>query len=862
MARGRAAETEESRRPPNAASKIVVAGDVCIDWLAFSVPAVDPDGKDGRMPPNFRLYRGTHMVARPGGALLLSRLVAEATGIDVATHDLRDLEVIPPEDVIHSIIEVESFPYSTDKKDEKNLVYRVLRYGGFAGPATGAPPLLPVTNDDADAELVVLDDAGNGFRDVSRAWPAAVRTGGKHPLVIFKMSRPLSHGKLWEKVRKTHADRLVVVVHADHLRAEGLKISRRLSWERTATEFLWQIASNPRHLALAGCENLVVLFGIEGAIHYTRSAGRIESRLYYDRTVAEDGVREECPGAMAGFSSAFVAALAARVAGEGLDGVGEGIRDGLRSSRRLFLRGFGRSPVHLDYPARELFGAEDEGDPRIADVVLPNPTDARQPDPGFWSILEELGEARLEEVAYDIVRDGEAAALSTVPLGRFGALATVDRAEIESLRSIRNLMEEYLEITSPPRPLAIAVFGPPGSGKSFGVTEVAKSIARQNVQKLEFNVAQFTSTADLARAFHQVRDVTLGGEIPLVFFDEFDSDFNGKLGWLKYFLMPMQDGKFRDAEFLHPIGKAILVFAGGTSVTYGEFSREKSRDKRAKQAFIDAKGPDFASRLRGYVNIMGPNCRGEHDQFFVIRRAMLLRSQLGRKAKHLFDGKRRVQIDDGVLRAFIKVPAYKHGARSMEAIIDMSMLARRRSFEQACLPPPEQLELHVDAETFSQLVVRDVLFGAAREKLARAIHEKFRRDQQGRKAADDPALLPWEHLPADLRESNLRQADDIPRKLRRIRCGFSPVVDRDPVKITFTKEEIAILAEMEHDRWVAERHLAGWSLGKGRDIDKRTSPWLVPWKDVPTEVREYDYETVSGMPEFMADAGFEIYRLE
>ena len=56
-------------------------------------------------------------------------------------------------------------------------------------------------------------------------------------------------------------------------RAEGLNISRRLSWERTATDFVWQLPSpsNPRHLALASCRNLVTRFGVDGAIH--RAAG-------------------------------------------------------------------------------------------------------------------------------------------------------------------------------------------------------------------------------------------------------------------------------------------------------------------------------------------------------------------------------------------------------------------------------------------------------------------------------------------------------------------------------------------------------------------------------------------------------------
>lgn len=59
----------------------------------------------------------------------------------------------------------------------------------------------------------------------------------------------------------------------------------------------------------------------------------------------------------------------------------------------------------------------------------------------------------------------------------------------------------------------------------------------------------------------------------------------------------------------------------------------------------------------------------------------------------------------------------------MEAILDMSMLTGRKIFEQAALPPTQQLKLHVDAEMFSRLVVRDVLFGGAREILGKAIHE-------------------------------------------------------------------------------------------------------------------------------------------
>ena len=846
--------------------RIVVAGDVSIDWLQMSVSAASSMSADDELL-NWQLHPGTRMVARPGGALLLARMVGQATGTPVATHRVGDLENVPTDDVIHSMVEVGLFPYSCNTKDKKNLVYRVQKFLGFAGPASGRPKLTPVEQDDPDADIVIVDDAGNGFRDEPRVWPASLQTEDKQPIIIFKMSRPVATGKLWDAVRKTHADRMLVVVSADDLRTEGVQISRRLSWERTAKDFVWQLASNPRLSALANCTDLVVRFGIDGAIHYRRRGHQAETRLYYDPALAEDGFQDDCPGSMLGFNSAFVAALTAQIAKNGLDGVGEGVQDGTRSSRRLFREGFGRDANQLDYAGAHIFAPSSEKDSPIAHVRIPEPTAPEPADPNFWCILKELRGAQLEDVAHDVVLRGDAAVLQGVPVGRFGRLVTVDRAEIESYRSIKNLMHEYLAQNKPKRPLSIAVFGSPGSGKSFGVTEVAESIAPGQVEKLTFNVSQFGAPADLVKALHKVRDSVLGGQIPLVFFDEFDSTFGTRLGWLKYFLAPMQDGEFKDGESLHPIGKAIFVFAGGTCSTYQEFcgtERDESDTADLLKQLKEAKGPDFISRLRGYVNVLGPNPVNEADSFFIIRRAVLLRTLLTIKTKHLIDRAGHARIDSGVLRAMIKVPVYKHGVRSMDAVLDMSMLAGRKSFEQAALPSTEQLQLHVDAEMFARLVVRDVLLGSAREILAKAIHEKYREDQKDIKSPDDTAMQPWDQLAEHLKESNRKQADQIPEKLRRVGYGFIPVVDREPVLVKFTPAEVESLAEMEHDRWVASKRLDGWTLGP-RDHDRKTSPYLVSWedlKDMKDNPQQWDRDAVEGIPALMARAGFELYRLD
>jgi hypothetical protein len=288
--------------------------------------------------------------------------------------------------------------------------------------------------------------------------------------------------------------------------------------------------------------------------------------------------------------------------------------------------------------------------------------------------------------------------LSDTPLERIGNWSSVDRAEIESIRSLRNIMQEYVSQPRPSRPLSLAVFGPPGSGKSFAIKEVARALMPGKLSQLEFNLSQFESHEELPAAFHRVRDSALRQELPLVFWDEFDTPLQGhELGWLRYFLAPMQDGEFREGGLPHPIGPAIFVFAGGVHATMAEFRKKAESDPAAKV-------PDFLSRLRGFLNILGPNAQGERDVAFILRRALLLRSLLLRKAAQLFDAKGELRIDEGVLRAFLEIGQYRHGARSMESIIDMSTLSGKLKFERSCLPAPHQLDLHVEATEFLQLV--------------------------------------------------------------------------------------------------------------------------------------------------------------
>ena len=147
-----------------------------------------------------------------------------------------------------------------------------------------------------------------------------------------------------------------------------------------------------------------------------------------------------------------------------------------------------------------------------------------------------------------------------------------------------------------------------------------------------------------------------------------------------------------------------------------------------------------------------------------------------------------------------------------------------------------------------------------RETLARAIHETYCLAKQDSIKAGDPAMTTWEELSEGLKESNARQADHIFQKLHKIGCTVQKVTDREVNLISFSNDEIELLAEIEHGRWNVERLFEGWSWGEEKSTDRKKSPWLVSWSKLPRETREWDRATIRKIPEFLAKAGLEVKR--
>jgi hypothetical protein len=768
--------------------KVIVAGDVTVDWYFWTRPPESNEDVNWKLYEGMNISPqpgGAILLAK----MLINSLnqFVEEGKVKIIFQKCNESELrkMDSNQILHTNVKLGIFPAKKSSKagsseDESNSkVYRVKKSYGYTTPnkenlcpdPLDIDPNKEFTSQD-NAQFVIIHDVGNGFRSVkdgdgngaekwSEKWPTALKKDHK-PVIIYHMYPPLFKGDLWEHVLKYHKNNLILILNADDLRKLGANISRSISWEKTALDCLWEIKHNPGLVQINDLPNVIVRFKNEGAIYYNGQSKRIGTKLYFNPSYVEGGSwNEKKLGTMRGTSLVFVSTVASELISnfinkqadiadilqkENVDvttceqidiNLMQGIKKGLMSSLKFIKNGHGKNekegPIFFEEICKTLF-IDDKKDKKIKNedyiVCTKVPKDdGTKPDLNPWSILgSRKKDMKLEGLAINIVKKGTSE-IKEIPKGCFGKLTTVDRAEIESFRSIMKIMEEYISSDKIARPLSIAAFGYPGSGKSFGVTEVARSIDQEKVFKIDFNVSQFTSIKDLTSAFYRIRDISLEGKIPLVFFDEFDCKYGDQtLGWLKYFLVPMQDGKFLDNGNLHPIGKSIFVFAGGVYKTYSDFcakmgiklsSQAKFSEKETStnEGNIPEKCPDFVSRLRGYVNILGPNEIDDEDEVYIIRRAIQLRSLIEEKIPYIIktsnnniNGKSKVaevNIDEDILRALIKIPRYIHGVRSMEAIIDMSMFKGEDSWQKSSLPSKDQLQLHVDGTKFYKILAEN-----------------------------------------------------------------------------------------------------------------------------------------------------------
>jgi len=748
--------------------KIVVTGDEIIEWrFARSTILQTPN-------TSLDYVNAVRCYHEPGGLVMLGRLL-KATLKSDADVIYREVETLPADDPSATRRTVSYFPSASPywhlydrcaqvprKLNDPHAVWRVLDVLGTDQPTfdNGCRPAPP---DQAAADVVVVEDVRGAFASDEGRWPDCLRRPADNAWLVLRWIppsdfSPKSPSKLPTLFREGFPDRKILAVTADELRLIGMRISKALSWERTAEDLVREIRARWSE-DFRGCAHLVVSFLTDGAMVFSSTRDGLRARLYFDPNFAEGEWALNRPGRMFGSTRCLTAAIVASMLSSedpGLlpDGT---ILCGVAAARLLHEQGFladanpsdvpnveSSYPNNLKFPVDEIanFIRQRIVDPKVQKLnrdlagvrgVAVSVEAGIRP----WRLMNtELSDsAKIIKAATHIVEFGDGTYPWPFPIARFGDFVAIDRIEIESMRAVRELMKNYIASTVNQAPISIAVFGSPGNGKSFAITEIARELSATGMTSCVYNLSQFESPDAIHNALHQVQNITLSGTLPLVFWDEFDAYYEDtRLGWLRFFLKPMQEGKFSQGQATHNIGKAIFIFAGGTASRKAEFD-EHIRSPHGQLAKV----PDFLSRLHGYIDIADLNYSEQNlDAAVALRRAVRLRWQLLQSAgsltrKSIWDPTasevseqstvdpeahrtsegtkqevhEQLSVDPGVLRAFLLIPEYKHGARSMEAIIKMSALSGKYTYDRSSLPPSEQLQLHVDAERFLALLHSD-----------------------------------------------------------------------------------------------------------------------------------------------------------
>lgn len=580
-------------------------------------------------------------------------------------------------------------------------------------------------------------DVGDIAEALTKTSACVIRSGWILPGSKYSSKRPPEPTDLLLKILENGAagepKNAILVVNIEELRRCGYNIREGISWEQLVLETKQAVEKTriKEKQITECCKAVLVCIKHEGCLLFYQGKTYL---FYYCDKIEDDFVREK-KHAVFGSTSVMQAVITQGLSKEGRENeevtLCNSVRYGLALMRELLDHGYELKDTNLDFP----YG-------HIADKYkkLQDPEPEEQKKMNIIKSIE-FGEEDLEDKDsitrrflrgnYPSVADGvlnecrnfveSGVETASIPYLKLGKLITFDREEVEHIRSIQRIVEQYKDDPGRKTPLSLCVFGRPGSGKSFAVKQIVKELGVKPEDIFEFNLSQMADVQDLYDAFHQIRDAGLRSGLPVAFFDEFDASIgNTELGWLKYFLAPMQDGEFREHGVTHYIGKALFVFAGGTCQAMGEL-----RKKQTQPEMVQQKLPDFLSRVKGYIDVAGPNAipcpvvdkpencwmkagllmtREEEpglqiedyereyishcyhktkccqDLSHYLRRAALLRSQLEQKLGKPENGE-KYKINERVLDAFLRTGQYKHGARSLTAIVETSHLELGQEFD-------------------------------------------------------------------------------------------------------------------------------------------------------------------------------------
>lgn len=216
--------------------------------------------------------------------------------------------------------------------------------------------------------------------------------------------------------------------------------------------------------------------------------------------------------------------------------------------------------------------------------------------------------------------------------------------------------------------------------------------------------------------------------------------------------------------------------------------------------------------------------------------------------------------------------AFVCGLPEADAVTEAAAIARTGRASQVVAAVEDQdIELALKASgsalrgvrfvpTLSEILSARLFELSAIEVVALGRHADYLAQQRsrGERAEDNPSLVPWEELPATLKESNRRFAEGVASALAGLNAELVPLTGRE------AEDHLAVppaildrMAEMEHARWVRDLERDGWRATDGaKDAARKLHPLMVSWSELSEAEREKDRDAIRGLPDLLRRVGY------
>jgi hypothetical protein len=388
-----------------------------------------------------------------------------------------------------------------------------------------------ISKDIKAADLVIFQDWGLDIRHFEIPKLSAIL---KNKWTIYRSYPPIFEGNLWLEVQKGSGIKKIILLRANDLRELNTSISKGLSWEQTIQDIINEIfiKRNVSLHPLRVNEYAIISFGCTGTLlihnNLDNPGEYPEIKIFFDSMGVEGYWEKAHPGYLPGDLELLATLLAKEILYPNKKDdikMDQAIRAHLLARRALITTGANVADGSL---ALEILPAELSKvySSKTTNDFTPVELDQSQfqsfyddkkggdfPIKKDWSLLG-MTDWDLYSLSRQIALNGPMKALAgwNIPIAKYNFLITADRKEIEFLHNLKSLVSEYLQNKNN-QPLSIAVFGAPGSGKSFNIKQLAITldIAGHEIEDITFNLSQFNENnpTDLYQAFHAVRDISL-----------------------------------------------------------------------------------------------------------------------------------------------------------------------------------------------------------------------------------------------------------------------------------------------------------------------------------------------------------------